>query len=170
MVTKTYCVLMALTQKDLEQAAPRLKGGMTLREVSEKTTHTSLTSIIGEVRRRSRAAADDDSSADGGSFSKGASPGGLLKRAGSKGRISLVGVVKAASKRASGIGAAPAPEPATPAGDAAAEAPATPVTPVSDKPPRVGILRTASPAAASPAAAEAQVVHATQTSATSEAV
>ena len=34
-ITKTYCVLMALTRQDFDTADPRLKSGKTLREVSD---------------------------------------------------------------------------------------------------------------------------------------
>ena len=35
-VAKTYCVLMALTRQDFDTACPRLKGGATLRDLSEQ--------------------------------------------------------------------------------------------------------------------------------------
>jgi hypothetical protein len=48
-VAKTYCVLMALTRQDFDTACPRLKGGATLRDLSEQ--HTSITSVAELLRR-----------------------------------------------------------------------------------------------------------------------
>jgi len=48
-VAKTYCVLMALTKSDFDTAQPRLKGGLTLREMTKR--FHSFANLLGEIRR-----------------------------------------------------------------------------------------------------------------------
>ena len=92
-VSKTYCVLMALTQQDFDTACPRLKGGKTLREVTGR--HSSISKAL---PRLSKVSQPPVSTPLGGA---------RLKSANSK-KISLVGVVRAVRGAAGAPAAAPA--------------------------------------------------------------
>ena len=114
-VTKTYCVLMALTSKDFDTACPRLKGGKKLREgVGEER---SLAKILDLLRRKGAAEAPSDS--ENSSFTKTRKAAAAFK-----GRPSISKVV-AALRTSAAEGNAPsssAGEEGVPKPDAAAAA------------------------------------------------